>query len=150
MRKRSEEATLCTRDWIWTGVKNSFLLHDQSSFFGSNVWSSWLNSLWYIIAFDCFIDSRRPAILCKTIIKQCFAPSVPCVVFSKPKIKKHAALPLMPDAVQSGRLTPPQLALSLPLLLLPLLLIMVQMSCFCAVVWSLVIVRGRHFLVSFL
>lgn len=31
-----------------------------------------LNSLWYIIAYDCFIDSRRPAILCKTITKQCF------------------------------------------------------------------------------
>lgn len=88
MRERCEEATLCTWDWIWTGFKNSFLLHDQSSLFGSNVWSSWLNSLWYIIAYDCFIDSCRPAILCKTI-KQCFAPSVPCVVFSKPKIKKH-------------------------------------------------------------
>lgn len=143
----SEEATLCTWDWIWTGVKNSSLLHDQSTFFGSSVWSSSLTSLWYIIAYDCFIDSRRPAILCKTIMKKCFAASVPCGVFSKPKIKKHAALPLMPDAVQSDRLTPPQLALRPPP---PLLLIMVQMSCFCAVVWSLVIVRGRHFLVSFL
>lgn len=64
----------------------------------------------------------------KKKIKQCFAPSVPCVVFSKPKIKKHAALPLMLDAVQSGWLEAPQLALS------PLLLIMVQMSCFCAVI----------------
>lgn len=48
--------------------------------------------------------------------------------FCKPKIKRHAALPLVPDVVQSGWLTPPKLALS------PLLLIMVQMSRFCAVI----------------
>lgn len=71
--------------------------------------------------------------LCKTMLKRCFAPSVPCVVFfflSKPKIKKHAALPLMPGAAQSDRLTPPQLALRPP----PPLPLLVQVSRFCAVV----------------
>lgn len=49
----------------------------------------------------------------KQLLSNVSAPSVPCVVFfSKPKMKKHAALPLVPDVVQPGRLTPPQLALS--------------------------------------
>lgn len=91
----------------------------------------------------------------KTIMKKCFAPrcSLCCfclfiLLFFLANLRwRNAQLCLLMSA-QSDRT---QLAVRPPLPPPPPpLLFMVQTSCFCAVVWSLVIVRGRHFLVLFL
>lgn len=51
--------------------QNAFLLHDQSTFFGSSVRSSSLTRLWYIIALLTVVVRLY---FVKTIMKKCFAP----------------------------------------------------------------------------